>query len=133
MKPTIRTRLCRSRPLPDLNKMTLMFSTLIAQYLNKLIEGKVRHLAAPKPFHAIKVQRFKDNRIKLFTELGSQLPMPIFALVSNLSVEAGELTDTSPPPPRSFLFSRKAFVESAEFVQGVLYLKVAGVVFSHPC
>ena len=94
-----------------------MFLTFILQYLNKLVEGEVRDFTTPHPFHAIKVQSFKDNRIKLFTEFGGKLPMKIFTLVRYFSVETCELSNSTPPAVRTFYLSRKAFVERPKFVQ----------------
>ena len=96
-----------------------MFSTFILQYLNKLVEGKVGDLASPKPFHAVKVQGFKGNRIKLLTKFTCQLPVKIFALVADFPIQTCELPDTPPPTVRTFLFTRKFFVERPKFVQGV--------------
>ena len=96
-----------------------MFLTLIFQYLNKLVEAKIGDFASPKAFHTVKVQSFKDNRIKLLTEFRGELPMKVFALVRNFPIEACELSDTPPPTVRPFNFTRKAFVERPKFVQGV--------------
>ena len=109
-----------------------MFLTLILQYLNKLVEGKVRHLASPKAFHAVKVQSFKDNRIKLLTEFGGKLPLKVFALVGDFTVETGKLPNTPPPTVRTFLFTTQCFGEMTKFVQRlfqrlwVLYLLTRG-------
>ena len=114
---TSRTRFCCSRPLSDLTQLTLMFLTLIFHYLNKLVEGKVRDFTSPQAFHTVKVQRFKNNRIKLLTEFACQLPLKIFALVADFPIQTCELPHTSPPTVRTFLFSRKFFVERPKFVQ----------------
>ena len=96
-----------------------MFLTLIFQYLNKLVKSKVRHFPTPKPFHTIKVQRFKNDHIKTPAKVGGKFPLKIKALMANPSIEACKLTDTPPPTSRTFLFSRKCFVESAKFSQGL--------------
>ena len=97
MKPTVATRFrCRS-PLTDLEQLTPMFDTLILQYLNKLVEGEVGDFTSPQVFHARKVQGFNDNRIKLLTQFGGELPMKIFALIANPSVEPCDLPHTTPP------------------------------------
>ena len=83
MKTTIATRFRCRRPLTDLNKLTLMFLTLILQYLNKLGERKIGDLTSPQAFHTVKIQGFKDYGIKSFTEFACQLPMEIFALVAD--------------------------------------------------
>ena len=59
MKTTIATRFRCRRPLTDLTQLTLMFLTLILQYLNKLVERQGRRLCVPKAFHTVKVQAFQ--------------------------------------------------------------------------
>ena len=80
MKTTGATRFCGSRPLINLFEKTLMFTALISQYLNKLVESEIGDFTSPQAFHTVKVQGFNDNRIKLFTEFRGQLPMKVFAL-----------------------------------------------------
>ena len=62
-----------------------MFLTLIFQYLNKLVEAKVRDFTSPQAFHTVKVQGFKDNGIKPLTQFACQLPMKIFTLVADFA------------------------------------------------
>ena len=38
-----------------------MFTTLVFQNLNELIESKVGNLPPPEPFHAVKVQGFRTS------------------------------------------------------------------------
>ena len=96
-----------------------MFFALIAQYLNKLIEGKVGYLSPPEPFHAIKIQGFRNNGIKTFAQVGRKFPMPVFPLVRYLPIESCEFTDSAPPVARTFDFTRKAFVEFSQLGQGL--------------
>ena len=96
-----------------------MFLTLILQYLNKLIEGKVRYLTTPKPFHTVKVERFKHNRIKLLTKFAGELPLKVFALVADFPIETCELSHTLPPAVRTLDLTAKCFAERPKFVQGV--------------
>ena len=132
MKTTIATRFRRSSPLTHLNKLTLMFLTLILQYLNKLIEGKVGNLTPPQAFHAVKVQSFKDNRIKLLAKFAGELPVKVFALVADLPIETCESSNTSPLAVRTFLFTTQRLVERPKFLQvrfqrlWVLYLFTRG-------
>ena len=119
MKPAIATRFRCSSPLTDLTQLTLMFLTLILQYLNKLVEGKVRDFTSPQAFHTVKVQGFNGNRIKLLAEFRRELPMKVFALVGNFPTQPCEVSHTPPPTVRTFLFTRKFFVERPKFVQGV--------------
>ena len=119
MKTAIATRFRCSCPLPDLFEMTLMFLTLIFQYLNKLVEGKVGDFTSPQAFHAVKVQRLKENSIKLFTKFGGKLPMKVFALIADFPIKACELSHATPPPIRPFLLTAKFFAEGSQFVQGV--------------
>ena len=97
-----------------------MFLTLIRQYLNELIERKIRDLTSPQAFHARKVQGFNGNRIKRLTKIGGKLPVEVFALVADLPTQACNLSHTPPPTARTFLLTRKAFVEMTKFVQEVL-------------
>ena len=119
MKSTITTRFRCSSPLTDLFEKTLMFLTLILQYLNKLVEGEVRDFTSPKAFHTLKVQRFNRNRIKLLTKFACELPMKVFTLVANFPIQTCELSDTPPPTVRTFNFTRKAFVEGSQLLQRV--------------
>ena len=119
MKPTIATRFRCSSPSIDLLQKTLMFSTLILQYLNKLVERKIGDLTTPQAFHTVKVQGFKDNRIKLLAKFACQLPMKVFALVADFLIETGKLPNAPPPAIRTFLLTAKSFAEFAKFVQGL--------------
>ena len=120
MNPTITTRFRCSSPSTDLFQKTLMFAALILQYLNELVEGKVRDFTSPEAFQvSVKVQGFNGNRIKLLTKFACQLPMKVFALVGNFAIETGDLSYTPPPTTRTFDFTRKAFVEGSQFLQGV--------------
>ena len=119
MKTAIATRFCCSRPLTGLTQLTLMFDTLILQYLNELVERKVGDFTSPEAFHAIKVQGFNGNRIKLLTKFACQLPMKVFALVADFPIEPCELFHTPPPTVRTFPFTRKFFVETTKFLQGL--------------
>ena len=65
-----------------------MFLTLGLQYLNELVEAEIGDFASPKAFHAVKVQGFKDNRIKLPTEVAGELPVKVFALIRDFPMEA---------------------------------------------
>ncbi len=117
MKTAIATRFrCRS-PLTNFNESTLMFLTLIPQYLNELVKCEVRDFTSPKPFHAVKIQSFKDNPIKLLREFAGELPLKVFALVADFPIETGDLSHALPPAVRTFYLSRKAFVERAKFLQ----------------
>ena len=117
MKTAIATRFrCRS-PLTDLLQKTLMFLTLIFQYLNKLIEGKVRDFPSPEAFHAVKVQGFNGDSIKLLAQFRGELPMKVFALVCDFPIQTCDLSHTPPPTVRTFNFTRKTFVEGSQFLQ----------------
>ena len=52
-----------------------MFTTLIPQYLNELVESEVGDFTSPQAFHALKVQCLGKNPIKLFTKFRGKLPM----------------------------------------------------------
>jgi len=96
-----------------------MFSTLILQYLNKLVKGEVRDFPSPKPLHTVKVQRLGNDRIKPFTQVSSNLVVPVLALVGDMSIQPCEFSDRTPPIVRTLNFARKAFAEGSEFIQGV--------------
>ena len=83
MNPAIATRFRCSRPLTDLTQLTFMFLTLGLQYLNKLVEAKVGGFTSPQAFHAVKVQGFNRDCVKLLTQFGCQLPVKVFALVGD--------------------------------------------------
>ena len=120
MKTTVATRFCCSSPLIDLFEKTLMFTALILQYLNKMVESKIRDLTSPQPFHAVKVQRFKDNRIKLLTKFRGELPVKVFALVRDFPIQACDLSYAPPPTVRTLLLTTEFFVERPKFLQGLL-------------
>ena len=115
----IRTRFCGRCPLSDLNKLTLMFSTLILQYLNKLVKGEVRDFTSPEAFHTLKVQRLGNDRIKPFAQVSSNLVVPVLALVADMPIQPRKVSDSTPPVIRTFYLSADSFVEGAKFFQGV--------------
>ncbi len=115
----IRTRFCGRCPLSDLNKLTLMFSTLILQYLNKLVKGEVRDFTSPEAFHTLKVQRLGNDRIKPFAQVSSNLVVPVLALVGDMPIQPRKVSDSTPPVIRTFYLSADSFVEGAKFFQGV--------------
>ena len=93
------------------------FLTLILQYLNKLSESKVGDFSSPQAFHPRKVQGFNGNRIKRLTKVACQLPLKVFALVRNFTIETCELSHTPPPTIRTFLLTTQFLVETPKFVQ----------------
>ena len=118
--PAIGTRFRSRSPLPDLNELTLMFTTLGLQYLKKLIEGKVRDFTSPKPFHTVKVQRFGCDGVKPSAKVGGKFPMPVSTLVADFAIEYSECSDSTPPVIRTFDFTRYCFIELPKCVQGLL-------------
>ena len=106
-----------------------MFDALILQYLNKLVKGKIRDFASPQAFHTFEVQRLGNDRIKPFAQVGSHLVVPVFALVGDMSIQPCKFTDGTPPIVRTFLFTRKAFAECSEFIQGGVSKILASVSF----
>ena len=122
----IGTRLRCGSPLSDLNKLTLMFETLELQNLNKLIEGKVRDFASPQAFHAVKIQGLGGDEVEPLAKVCSKFAVPVFALVYNMPIQSRKGTHSTPPVVRTFDFTRKAFVECSEFLQG-LFQKLWGV------
>ena len=45
--------------------------------------------------------------------------MKVSALIRDFPIETGELTNSTPPAMRTFLFPGKTFVEFTKFIQGV--------------
>ena len=117
MKSAVATRFRCSSPPTDLEQLTPMLDTLILQYLNKLVERKVRDFTSPKSFHTRKVQGFNRNRIKLLTEFRGKLPLKIFALVADFPIETCDVSHTSPPPVRTFSLTAKCLVERPKLLQ----------------
>ena len=97
-----------------------MLETFELQNLNKLVEGEVRYFPSPQFLHTRYIQRFKCKRIKASTEVGSQFPMPIQALSTDLAIQYRQCPDRTPPVIRTFFLTRKAFIELAELFQGLL-------------
>ena len=96
-----------------------MFDTLILQSLNKLVEGKVRDFPSPEAFHTLKVKSFGGDGIKPSAQVGRKLPVKVFTLVRDFPIQTCELTDSTIPIARPFHFTRKAFVECSELIQGL--------------
>ena len=119
METTIATRFCCRCPLSNLKEITLMFSTLILQYLNKLVKGEVRDFTSPEAFHTLKVQRLGNDRVKPFAQVGSNLVVPVLALVGDMLIQPRKVSDSTPPVIRTFDLSADSFVEGAKFFQGV--------------
>ena len=128
MKTAVATRFRCRRPLTDLTQLTLMFLTLILQYFNKLVEGEIGDFPSPQAFHPRKVQGFNGNGVEPLTKFRGELPMKVFTLVANPSIEACDFSHTPPPTVRTFLFTGQFFVETPKFLQvrfqrlGVLFL-----------
>ena len=97
-----------------------MFETLIPQYLNELPEGKVRYLASPQTFHAVKVQRLGRDKVKSPAKVCSKFEMPIFALVRDMPEQTDNLTETPPPIAGAFHFATQCLAKGSEFFQGLL-------------
>ena len=129
---SIRTRFRGRRPLSNLKELALMFLTLILQYLNKLSESKVGDFTSPQAFHTLKVQRLYGNRIKPFAQVGSNLVVPVLALVGYMPIQSRKLSDTTPIIVRTFDFTRKAFAQCSEFFQGV-FQKIVAIVSFRRC
>ena len=116
---TVRTRFRSRCPLPDLNKLTIMFDTLELQNLNELVKSEVRDLSSPQTLHGIKVQRLRDDGIKTSTQVGRQFIVPIPTLVGNIAIKPCQVSDDTPPIVRAFNLSTDGFVKFAELVQGL--------------
>ena len=117
MKSAVATRFGCSRPLTDLEQLTPMFLALILQYLNKLVERKIRDLASPQAFHARKVQGFNGDCVKPLTKFRGKLPLKVFALVGDFPIQACDLSHTPPPAVRPFLLPTQCLVERPKFAQ----------------
>ena len=117
MKSAVATRFRCGPPLSNLEQFTPMLDTLIRQYLNKLVERKVRDFTSPQAFHTRKVQGFNGNRIKLLTEFRGEVPMKVFALIRDFPIQTCELSHTPPPPVRTFLFTTQCLVERPKLLQ----------------
>ena len=100
-------------------EITIMLETLVCQNLNKLSERKIRDFATPETFHTRKVQRLRSDKVKPSAQVSSKFEMPISALVRDMSAEACDFSDSTPPIVRTFHFTRKTFVEGAKLVQGL--------------
>ena len=97
-----------------------MFDALMLQYLNKLPKGKIGDFSSPRsPFHTLKVQRLGNDGIKPFAQVGSNLVVPVLALVGDMPMQPRKVSDTPPPIVRTFYLSADSFVECAKFFQGV--------------
>ncbi len=97
-----------------------MFLTLRLQYLNKPPKGKVGDFASPETLHPSKVQCLSRNSVKTSAQVGSNLVVPVLTLVGDMPIQPRNLTDTTPPIVRTFDFTRKAFAECSEFLQGLV-------------
>ena len=115
---TIRARFCSRCPLPDLNKLTIMFQTFELQYLNKLPKGEIGDLTSPEAFHCLKVQRLGGDKIEPLTQVGRRFVVPISALVDDFAIKPCEFTDSTPPIARAFDLSTDGPAEFSELVQG---------------
>ncbi len=96
-----------------------MFDALEPQNLNELVKGEIRDFASPQAFHTLKVQRLGNDGIKPFAQVGSNLVVPVLALVGDMPIQPRKSSDTPPPIVRTFDLSTNSFVECAKFFQGV--------------
>ncbi len=119
MVAAIRTRFrCRCPP-PDLAKILFVLLALECKDRNELRERQIRNLSPPETLHASNVQRLGGYQVKSFAKVMSQLPMPIFSLPGNLTIQACKAPDNSMPVTRTFDFATQRLVEVAEFGQGL--------------
>ena len=60
---------------------------LVLKFLHERTQGEVRNLFTPKFFHTAKVQVFKEQNIKLTTQLDGKFPMVICSLIRSLFMD----------------------------------------------
>ena len=79
--------------LPFINDTDIFdaFGSLPFDLLREFAEGYIRDFATPEAFHALKVQVFKEQPIKLAHEFQSQFPVVVSSLPFNLSVGSREI------------------------------------------
>ena len=117
MVSTITARFRCSRPPTDLHQGFIVLCALLFQYFKKLVEGMIRDLASPKPFHTLKVQRLKAKHVKLCAKFGSKFPLPIQTLSANFSMLPCQSTTRTIPIARTFDFTRKCLVQRTQHLQ----------------
>ena len=115
----IRTRFGSRRPLPDLKAVTIMFQTLILQYLKKLVKSEVRDFPTPEAFHTLKVERLGGDQVEPSAKVCRKFPVPISALVRNFAVKSGEFSERTPPIVGTFYFPTEVSVELTKLFQGL--------------
>ena len=81
MISTDTTALCRGYPSTNLQHRTYPFLGLVFEFFKKLTESKVRDLFTPKSFHTVEVQVFKEEYIKVATQVYCKFPMMIRSLI----------------------------------------------------
>ena len=110
---------CRS-PLRDWLKHFAVFRTLLFNYLKKRVERMVRDFTPPRsPFHAIKVQRFKNQYVKRFAKFGRKFPVPIFSVSGNFSMMPCQSTARTIVVARTFDFTTQFLAERSQRLQGL--------------
>jgi len=100
-------------------ELTIMFQTLILQYLNELVEGEVRDFSSPQSLHTVEVQGLGRDKVKSSAKIGGEFEVPIFALVRDMPEQSDDLMETPPPIAGAFDFTTQCFVKCSEFIQGL--------------
>ena len=85
------TALCSGCPASNLQNSTYPLLCLPFEFHDELTEGEVRNLFTPKSFHAVKVQVFKEQNIKLLAEFYRQFPMVVCSLIFSFLVDTGNV------------------------------------------
>ena len=111
------TWFCGSRPLSDFMEGFAMFGTFELQNLNKLMKSEVRDFSSPESFHAVYIQGFKAQGIKLSTKFRSKFPVMICPLPCNFSMLPRQSTLGTIPVVRPFLFPTQTLIQRSQRIQ----------------
>ena len=81
------TALCRGYPLANLQYRTYPFVRLVLEFLHKCPECEVRNLFTPKFFHSAQVKVFKEQYVKIPTQVYCEFPMMVCSLIRSLLMD----------------------------------------------
>jgi len=81
------TAFCRRCPASNRKYKTIAFIRLVFEFPHELTEGKIRNLFTKEGFHTAKVQVFKEQNIKLLTEIYRKFPMVVRSLIFSLFMD----------------------------------------------
>ena len=120
MVSTITARFSSGSPFIYRFESFTMLCTLEFEYLNKLTKRQVRDFSSPEAFHAVNVQSFKAQGVKLSAKSSCKFPLPIKTLPCDFSVLSRNSTFCTIPTTRFVNLTTQTLIQGFQLIQGLL-------------